>query len=56
MPTAREDYLARMTEADEKARSFPEGSFERESWLKIADAYRVLLMHAWATDEGKAKP
>jgi hypothetical protein len=39
----RDGYLAKLKQAEEIARQFPAGSFERESWTNIANGYRYLL-------------
>jgi len=43
MSKVQDDYLSKATEAEAIAARFAEGSFERESWLKIAQGYRALL-------------
>lgn len=42
-PRDREINQSRLKNAEKMASRFAEGSFERESWARIADGYRDLL-------------
>ena len=43
MTSEYEKHKAQLKSAEDLACQFPEGSFERDSWLKIAEGYRALL-------------
>jgi hypothetical protein len=51
------DYLTKLRHAEAMARQCPNGSFERESWLKISEGYRALIEgKGVASLSGKKRP
>jgi len=53
----RDDYLAKIQQAETMAAQFAPGSFENESWLRIAQGYRELIEDAGpGEDPSSPKP